>query len=59
MISELAHDARLWNRDVALMQDIGAPEFEFWSKRLNAREGTLMVLSKAFMEKAKPDFKDE
>ena len=55
MISELAHDARLWTRDVALMRDIGAPECKFWSKRLNAREGTLMVLSKAFMEKAEAE----
>lgn len=55
MASELAHDARLWTRDIALMKDIGAPEYNFWSKRLNAREGTLMVLSKAFMEKAEAE----
>lgn len=55
MISELARDTRLWTRDISLMKDIGAPEYEFWSKRLNAREGTLMVLSKAFMEKAEAE----
>jgi hypothetical protein len=55
MVAELAHDARLWTRDIALLKDIGAPEYDFWTKRLNAREGTLMVLSKAFMEKAEAE----
>ena len=47
-------DARLWTRDIALYVDI-ADEFNSWNQRLNAREGTLMVLSKAFMEKAEAE----
>ena len=54
MLAELATDARRWERDIALTKDLGE-EFDYWHKRLNACEGTLMVLSKAFMEKAEAE----